>query len=290
MTAKVRYVIITPVRDEEQYIEQTLKSVIAQTITPIKWIIVNDGSSDDTGNIIDEYATRYPWIRTIHRPNRGFRKAGGGVIEAFYDGYDHLKEEDWEYLVKLDGDLSFEKDYFEMCFKKISDDPKLGIAGGMIYYATKGKLELERNPLFHVRGATKIYRRDCWNAIGKLIESPGWDTLDEVKASMLGWETRSFVDLQVIHHRHTGAADGTWGGYVKDGRADYISGYHPLFMAIKCLRRAFRRPLLVGALGLLYGFVSGYIKRIPQVEDSALINYLRRQQMNRILMKESIWK
>lgn len=290
MAGKVRYVIITPVRDEEKYLEQTIKSVIAQTIAPVEWVIVNDGSSDNTGNIIVEYATRYPWIHTIHRPNRGFRKAGGGVIEAFYDGYNHLKEEDWEYLVKLDGDLSFDKDYFEICFKKCNDNPKLGIAGGMIYYSTAGRLELERNPLFHVRGATKIYRRECWNAIGRLIEAPGWDTLDEVKANMLGWETRSFVDLQVIHHRHTNSADGTWSGYVKDGRADYISGYHPLFMAIKCLRRAFRRPLLVGALGLLYGFVSGYIKRIPQVEDSALINYLRRQQMNRILMKESIWK
>jgi glycosyltransferase involved in cell wall biosynthesis len=286
----IKYVTISPVRDEEKYLEATLESVINQTVKPIEWVIVDDGSTDNTGEIIDGYAKKYPWIRVIHRQNRGFRKAGGGVVEAFHEGYNFLQARDWDFLVKLDGDLSFAPDYFKKCFDHFAVEPSLGIGGGDIYHDIDGKLILEKNPAFHVRGATKIYRRECWNAIGKLIEAPGWDTLDEVKANMLGWETRSFSDLQIVHHRYTGATDGTWCGWVKNGRANYISGYHPLFMVLKCLRRAFRRPVLIGALGLLYGFVSGYFKGIPQVEDRALINYLRRQQINRILMKESIWK
>jgi poly-beta-1,6-N-acetyl-D-glucosamine synthase len=290
MSTKIEYIIITPVRDEEKYIEQTLKSVIDQTINPSEWIIVNDGSTDSTGKIIDEYARRHPWIHTIHRSNRGYRKAGGGVMEAFYDGYSHLKTENWQYIIKLDGDLSFGKSYFQSCFERFENDPMLGIAGGMIYHNTNGNLELEKNPIFHVRGATKIYKKECWDAIGKLIKAPGWDTLDEVKSNMLGWETRSFSDLIVIHHRFTGAADGTWRNWAKNGRANYISGYHPLFMFFKCLARAFRKPYIIGSIALAYGFVSGYLKHIPQIDDRRLINYLRAQQMRKLKLRDSIWK
>lgn len=285
------YVLITPVRNEEKYIERTIKSVISQTVTPVEWVIVNDGSSDNTRNIIDKYAERHPWIHTIHRGDRGFRKAGGGVIEAFYDGYHSLKSANWNFIVKLDGDLTFGNLYFKICFDHFAVEPSLGIGGGDIYHDIDGKLILEKNPTFHVRGATKIYKKECWEAIGGLIKAPGWDTLDEVKASMLGWKTQSFPDLKVVHHRYTGTADGTWKGWVKNGLANYISGYHPLFMVFKCLKRAFQKPAyFIGASGLFYGFISGYMKGIPQVEDRQLINYLRKQQLNRLLMRESIWK
>lgn len=287
---KNKYIIITPVRDEEQYIEQTINSVVSQTILPVEWVIVDDGSSDKTGEIIDEYANKYAWIHPLHRENRGFRKAGGGVIEAFYEGYNSLKSKEWEFIVKLDGDLTFDSQYFEKCFENFTKEPKLGVGGGVIYHNIQGTLLLEKNPLFHVRGATKIYRKECWNAIGGLIMAPGWDTLDEVKSSMLGWTTRSFPELKLIHHRYTGAADGTWKNWVKNGRANYISGYHPLFMLLKCAKRAFQRPYIISSLGLFYGFISGYIRNVPQVDDSALISYLRKQQLQRLFLKESIWK
>ena len=168
MIQNVKYVVVTPVRDEERHVEATVRSVAAQTIPPTEWIIVDDGSSDRTGDILDQYAAQFPWIRVIHRPNRGFRKSGGGVIEAFYDGYSALRHDDWEFVVKLDGDLTLSPDYFEKCFEHFTEQPKLGIGGGAICHEVDGELKVEANPKFHVRGATKIYRRACWEAIGGL--------------------------------------------------------------------------------------------------------------------------
>lgn len=284
-----KYVVITPARDEEEYIEHTILSVINQTIRPTEWIIVNDGSTDRTGQIINKYAEQHPWITAFHRENRGFRKAGGGVVDAFYDGYHMLLSKDWDFIVKLDGDLSFDADFFENCFAMFKKNEKLGIGGGMIYNLVKGNLMIEHTPLFHVRGATKIYRKDCWNAIGGLINAPGWDTLDEVKANMLGWQTQTFDQIKVVHYRVTGQADGTWRNAVKNGRGSYISGYHPIFMTAKCIKKIFERPYLVQSLGLFYGYVSGYWKRSPQIDDVHLIKYMRKQQLRKLLLKDSIW-
>jgi poly-beta-1,6-N-acetyl-D-glucosamine synthase len=286
---KTKYVVITPVRDEEAFLAATIDSMIRQTVRPVEWIIVNDGSNDKTGNIIDSYASRYPWIRAVHRKDRGFRKSGGGVVDAFNDGYHDLVTSDWEFIVKFDGDLTFEADYFEKCFEEFERDARLGVGGGMICNLIDGVEQVEEAPAFHVRGATKIYRRACWEGIGGLWPAPGWDTIDEVKANFIGWSTRSFRNLHLLHHRPTGKADGLWGGFVKYGRANYICGYHPLFMLGKCLRRLRQRPLLLGSIALLYGYVSGYVKRIPQVNDPAAIAYLRRQQLNRLVGRASIW-
>src|SRR6202795_491831 len=114
--SNIKYVIITPARDEEAHLQKTIESVVAQTIRPIEWLIVNDGSTDRTGEIIDEYSARYPWIRAVHRANRGFRKSGGGVVEAFNSGYSELQRRDWDFIVKLDGDLVLESSYFQQCF------------------------------------------------------------------------------------------------------------------------------------------------------------------------------
>src|ERR1700730_9837934 len=173
-----RYVIITPARDEEAYIEKTIVSVVQQTIRPAQWIIVDDGSRDKTGAIIDSYAASYPWIKPLHRSNRGFRQAGGGVINTFYEGYEQIESSDWDFIVMLDADLSFAPDYFERCFAEFGKDPGLGIGGGGIFHQQDGGLQLESNPKFHVRGATKIYKRECWQKLGGLLRAPGWDTVD----------------------------------------------------------------------------------------------------------------
>jgi poly-beta-1,6-N-acetyl-D-glucosamine synthase len=286
----IKYVIITPARDEAAHLHKTIESVVAQTIRPVEWLIVNDGSTDKTGEIIDDYSARYPWIRAVHRTNRGFRKAGGGVVDAFNEGYRQVTCTDWDYMVKLDGDLSFEPDYFEKSFTHFSNEPRLGVGGGVMCYIENGTKSFEANPAFHVRGATKIYRRACWDAIGGFWPAPGWDTMDEVKASMLGWTTRSFPELHLLHHRYTGAADGTWANLVKNGRANYVCGYHPAFMLLKCLRRLAYKPYVVGSIALLYGFLSGYTQRIPQVDEPETIKYLRKQQLARLTGRESIWR
>jgi glycosyltransferase involved in cell wall biosynthesis len=289
-SVSTRYVVITPVRDEQEFIALTIECMIQQSVRPVEWVIVNDGSTDKTGEVIDQYALKHPWIRACHRANRGFRKAGGGVVEAFNDGYRALTCRDWEFMAKFDGDLSFGPQYFEKCFNHFRQEPELGVGGGAIYHVLNGQEHLEACPKFHVRGATKIYRKACWEGIGEFWPAPGWDTFDEVKANRLGWTTRSFDELHLTHHRLTGTADGLYAGLVKNGRANYICGYHPLFMLGKCASRVFRRPYLIGSAALFYGFITGYSKRIPQVNDSLTIAYLRRQQLGRLSGQETIWK
>lgn len=286
-----RYIVITPARNEQDNIDHTIRSMAAQTCRPVRWFIVNDGSTDRTAEIIDAAAREHSWIVPVHRPDRGFRQQGGGVVQAFYAGYERIGAEPWDFLVKFDADLSFEPDYFSRCLQKFSEDAKLGIGGGTICQEVDGRLECESpgDPAFHVRGATKIYRQTCWQAIGGLLQAPGWDTLDELKSNMLGWTTRSFPDVPLKHHRYTGTADGTWKNYVKFGLANYITGYHPLFMALKCLKRTIEKPYVVGAVGLAWGYCRGWLKHVAQVDDPALIRYIRQQQLNKLLGKPSLW-
>jgi glycosyltransferase involved in cell wall biosynthesis len=290
MNGQKNYVIISPVRDEEQYIEKTIRSVVAQTILPIRYVIVNDGSSDKTGSIIDEYARKYPWVSAVHRADRGFRNSAGGEVDAFYEGYKTLNGAAWDFIVKLDGDLSFDPGYFEQCISNFDAEENLGIGGGDIYNLEHDKLELEHDPQFHVRGAAKMYSRECWEALKGMYAINGWDTLDEVKANMLGWKTRTFTNLKIVQHRPTGRAVGSWKNAVKNGVGGYTAGYHPLYMVLKCLKRLFLKPYVVESAGLMYGFLKGYLTRMPQVDDKNLIRYLRRQQLNKLLLRPTIWK
>ena len=286
----MRYVIITPVRDEEKRIEATIESVRQQSLLPAEWVIVDDGSTDRTGEIIDRYATQYSWIRVIHRDNRGFRKSGGGVMEAFYEGYNALDSSDWDFIVKLDGDLTFDFDYFDRCFEYFRQDPELGIGGGEICHDICGTLKVEANPRFHVRGATKIYRRACWKAIGGLWPAPGWDTIDEVKANMSGWKTYAFTDLRLLHHRFTGSEEGLLRDRVKHGVACYVSGYHPIYVLASSVLRVTQKPYIVGSAAILYGFIKGYLNQSPRVEDRSYIGYIRGQQLRRLCGMQTIWR
>jgi glycosyltransferase involved in cell wall biosynthesis len=286
-----KYIVISPVRNEERYLPATIRCVATQSVLPAEWILIDDGSTDATVGIVDVAAAQNAWIKAIHRKDRGFRQAGSGVMEAFFTGYDSITDKGWEFLVKLDGDLSFSPDYFQRCFDRFNASPKLGIGGGTICSEVHGSLEVESkiDPVFHVRGATKIYRRQCWEQIGGLIRAPGWDTLDEVKANMLGWSTATFPDIKLAHHRATGQAYGLWRDLVKNGRANYITGYHPLFMFFKCIRRLVEPPFLVGGCALGIGFLGGYLKRVPRLADEQVIKYFRQQQINRLLGRKSLW-
>ncbi len=290
METLTRYVIITPVRDEEEYLEATMECVCSQTAKPAEWVIVDDGSSDRTGEIADQYAAQHSWIHVVHRENRGFRKSGGGVMEAFYDGFNSLRSKGWDFLVKLDGDLSFAPDYFEKCFDYFRRDPKLGIGGGEICHDIDGKMKIEENPRFHVRGATKIYKRGCWEAIGGLWPATGWDTIDEVKANMLGWKTYAFRELQLFHHRFTGSEDGLFRDRVKHGVACYVSGYHPLFVVASCMRRLSKKPRITGSIGVMYGFLKAHVTRPSRLEDQSYFAYIRNQQLRRLCGMPTIWR
>lgn len=284
------YVIVTPARDEAKYINETLESMVNQTVKPIEWVVVDDGSSDDTAEIVEKFASKHNWIRLIKRGDRGLRSAGAGVMEAFYEGYNSLQTTAWDFIVKLDGDVGFSADYFDKCTDEFYKNPKLGIGGGLIHNKVNDGYVIEDAPSFHVRGATKIYKKECWDAIGGLLRNPGWDTLDEIKANMLGWQTRTFQDLPIIHHRYTGHAYGVWADSVKNGMGSYILGYHPLFILARSLKAAGTKPYFKKSAGLMWGYVKGYIKGVKQVEDENVIRYTRQQQMKRLLMQKSIWK
>jgi poly-beta-1,6-N-acetyl-D-glucosamine synthase len=286
----LRYVVITPVRDEEDFLPTTIASMCAQTQPPLSWVLVNDGSKDRTASIIDEAADHHRWIQAIHRKDRGSRKAGGGVIEAFYEGYARVEAVQWDFVAKFDGDLSFPAEYFEQCLLEFQRDSTLGIAGGTCCTPQNGDLlpEYSGEPGFHVRGPTKIYRRDCFRAIGGLIHAPGWDTVDQLKANMLGWKTRTFPHIRLQHMRPTGNAYGSWNDWIKNGLANYITGYHPMFMACKCIRRTLRRPHANG-LALWIGFMKGYWNKTPRVDDTSLIAYLRHQQVRALTFRSSLW-
>lgn len=286
----IRYVVITPVRDEEVFIAATIECMVAQTIQPVEWVIVNDGSSDGTGAIIDAAAERYPWIRAVHRKDRGFRKSGSGVVDAFNDGYANVRCQNWDYIAKFDGDLSFAPTYFEQCFDRFESEPQLGVGGGLICHLKDGVEVSEKTPMFHVRGATKIYRRKCWKEIGGFFPAAGWDTFDEIKANSLGWRSRTFPDLHLRHHRETGTTDGRWGALVKYGRANYVCGYHPCFLAAKCLIRLFKKPYVMGSIGILYGYISGYLLNAPRPDDPRAIAFLRDQQLRCLFGMTSIWR
>jgi len=285
-----RYVIITPARNEERYIEQTLEGVIHQTIQPVEWLIVNDGSTDSTGAILERYQRKFPWICRIDRYDRGSRDSSTGAIEAFHYGRQLLTTEDWQFLVNLDSDIELPPTYFHDCFEEFRKDPGLGIGGGTLYSVHSGTLREEANPLHHVRGATKIYRRSCWEQIGGLAVSPGWDTIDEVKANLLGWRTRSFPSIRGLHQRPTGGIDGAWSDNVKNGRADYVVGYHPAFMILKCIKRLLKRPYVIGSLGLLCGYVRAHVNGTPRFADEASVRYLRRQHLRRLFPLGGIWR
>lgn len=287
-----KYIIISPVRDEALYIDFTLKSVINQTVKPVLWLIVNDGSSDSTGQILDKYAAQYSWIKVVHRKNRGYRAAGSGVVAAFNEGYASISIENWDFIVKLDGDLSFDPDYFEKCFSLFADDDSLGIGGGTILNKVNGQWVVDSvgDPPFHVRGATKIYRRECWEKISPLIQSPGWDTVDEVKANYYGWTTRTFSDIELTQNKPTGGADGHWRNWFKNGLGCYVTGYHPMFMLGKCIKRAFQKPFFIISAALLSGYCSGYLNKIPRIQDAAVISYLRKHQLQHLLRQPSIYK
>lgn len=292
MHCSQKLVIISPVRNEAEHLTRTVNSTVAQTLRPIEWIIVDDGSTDGTTQIAEDAARHYDWIRVLRRGDRGFRKNGLGVMEAFYSGFNTLQNKTWDFLAKLDGDIEFPSEAFARIIDQFTRDPGLGICGGEIYHEDDGRMVIESkgDPAFHVRGATKFYRRQCWNEIGGLIPVTGWDTLDEVKAKMLGWNTYRTADARFLHLRPTGGADGGWRNAFKNGRGSYISGFHPVYVISKSVKRLCSRPYVIQSLGLLAGFFSSYFAGVQQIQDRALVRYLRSQQMRRLLGQPSIWR
>ena len=284
------YVIISPVRNEEEFIIHTLESVCNQSIRPIEWIIVDDGSTDSTPEIILEFIKTHSWIKYLRRNDRGYPEPGRGIIEAFYYGFENLSSSHFDFIVKLDGDLSFKCHYFETIFSRFKDNPRLGIASGICFILKNGHLVEEKHPRFHTRGPTKIYRKECFDQIGGLIKHLGWDTLDEIKANYLGWQTSSFEDLHLTHFKPTGFNTGSFRWAVKLGSSNYYTGYHPLFMVAKALYRLPQKPFVLGSVAILFGYYRNLIARKKTIVSPDLRHFLRREQIKRLVGLKSLWR
>lgn len=276
------YVVITPIKNEGEFIEKTLHSMIQQSIKPREWIIVNDGSTDDTADIVARYTAHHSWIKLVNRDDRGFRQRGRGVVEAFYAGYEKLADHNYDFIIKLDGDLSFECNYFESLFAQFASNPQLGIAGGGVYELPAGQKWILRTTKDHVRGPTKVYRRTCFEAIGGLEPILGWDGLDEWKAKMLGWEVRSFIELKVLHYRYTGAATGLLKSRLEQGYGAYYMGYHPLFIIARGIRHSFVWPYLLGGGAMVWGYFTASWQGREQLADPAVIHFVRQTQLKQL--------
>jgi biofilm PGA synthesis N-glycosyltransferase PgaC len=277
MASLPRYVIISPVKDEARHIELTLRSVTQQSVKPILWVIVDDGSGDGTAAIVERWAVAYPFIRLLHTQVAAARNTGKAEVLAFYRGYEALAETDFDFVVKLDGDLSFGSDYFEKLFGRFLADSSLGIASGV--YLEEGR---DRSwmvigmPSYHAFGACKVIRRRCFDEIGGFAVTPGWDTADEIRAWSRGWKTGHFRSLEVRHHKPEGSAMGLLRTSRMHGEIHYVTGGDPLFLFFKVLHRARLRPFILGALAVLLGYLAAAAKQTPLlVSRQEAANYRR---------------
>lgn len=281
-----KYVIITPAHNEAGFIKRTIQSVAGQSIKPSQWLVVDDGSTDETANIVKDFQRKYDFIKLLSLPGHEGASHAEGLLAAkeaiaFNHGLRNLTVLDYEFIVKLDADLEFDYQYFEGLLAHFQKDKYLGIAGGQFFHQKGSSFVKENVPEDHVRGATKMYRQNCFESILGIEEVLGWDTIDEIKAQMKGWRTKSFYDCQVMHLRPTGSIGGILKGKARHGLTAYKLGYHPIFMIGRAVRRLFESPKLMGSLAMLYGFAKGYTTRQPLIVDFDQKLFLRQQQFKR---------
>jgi len=278
-----RYCLITPCRDEAAYARRTLDSVAAQTATPSLWVIVDDGSSDETPAILAEYAARLPWIRVIRRDNRGHRKVGAGVIEAFNAGYATIDPEAFDYVCKLDLDLELPAGYFEGLMRRMDEEPRLGTTSGKPWFVhpQSGALVPEVCGDEMSVGMTKFYRRTCFTDIGGFVSQVMWDGIDCHRARMRGWlaESRADEPLRFLHLRPQGASQqGIWTGRTRAGFGQYFMGTVPLYYLASAVFRLFEHPAVIGSIAMLWGYARSAITRQPRYPDLEFRRFLRRYQ------------
>jgi len=251
-----RYVIVSPVKDEERYVEMTLQSVVGQTVQPVLWVIVDDGSKDGTAGIVGRYTATNTFIHFVSNPHAGLRQSGSAVIRAFNHGCREISAAEYDFIVKLDCDLSFEKDYFERLLQRFVVDKELGIASGVYWEQDKtGIWKKIAMPSYHAAGACKVIRRQCFEEIGGFVTAAGWDTVDEIRAMARGWKTTHFPDLRMKHHKLEGSGIGLVRTGVMHGEIYYLTGGDKLFFALKVLHRMTAKPIILGGLALMWGYV-----------------------------------
>ncbi len=280
----LNYVLVTPARNEAAFIEKTIRSVIQQTSPPLKWVIVDDGSTDETAAIVSKYLGDHPWIELIQRPRRRDRHFAAKV-QAFRAGFERVKELPYEIVGNLDADISFEDDFMAFLLEKMSGNPRLGVTGTIFkeegYSSETDSFEGHR----HVAGQCQLFRRECWQEIGGYIphQAGGIDWMAVITARMKGWETESFREKHFFHHRHLGTAErGVVASAFAYGQKDYYLGGHPLWELCRAAYRMSKRPYVILGLALAAGYFGKFIQRAPRPVSPELMAFHRKEQMAKL--------
>jgi len=279
-----RLVIISPARDEEATLDRTIACMAAQTVPPVRWIIVDDGSRDRTPQILEEACRELPWLRVVRRPDRGSRRLGSGVIDAFYDGYATI-DVDYDFVAKMDVDLEFGPTYLERAVALFRTNPNLAALSGKVFRREKGLLVEEFMIDEMVAGQFKLYRRDAFERIGGFVREVMWDGIDFHRARIAGFRTASFDDpeLRIVHLRLMGSSDrSVYRGRLRLGRGQWFMGSAFPYVLASGLFRMREKPCGIGGLLIIAGYLQAAVQGARRLEDDTFRAELRRWQYERL--------
>jgi poly-beta-1,6-N-acetyl-D-glucosamine synthase len=278
------YVLITPARNEAESIELTIQSVVKQSARPIKWIIVSDGSTDGTDDIVRKCAANHAWIELVRTPERRERHFAGKV-QAFNVGYAKVRDLDYDVIGNLDADVSFDRGYFSYLLQKLAEDRSLGLVGTPFKEGTNPPYDYRYVSIEHVSGCCQLFRRECFDEIGgyKPVKGGCIDHIAVVSARMKGWKTRTFTDMVLLHHRQMGTAgQGLIRTRFKNGQKDYVIGNHPVWELFRAAYQTTKKPYVVGSLMLVSGYFWSLIRRVDRPISDELVAFVRREQLLRL--------
>jgi poly-beta-1,6-N-acetyl-D-glucosamine synthase len=282
LVASYAYVLITPARDEAKFIEKTIQSVVAQTVLPLKWVIVSDGSTDGTDDIVKRYAAEHSWIELLRMPEREERNFAGKVL-AFNAGYARVRHLPYRYLACMDGDISFEPDYFAYLLEKACSDSRLGIVG-TAFREEKMSYDYRFVSIEHVSGPCQFFRRECFEAIGGYVpvRGGGVDHIAVLTARMRGWKTRCYTE-KFYHHRNMGSVKhGPLGYKFARGKLDYTLGSHPLWQVFRAAYQMTKTPRILGGLMIAAGYTVGALTLAKRPIPRELVHFRRAEEMARL--------
>jgi len=287
LPSNFKYVLITPARDEAAFIRKTLETIVSQTVLPLKWVIVSDGSTDGTDEIVKEFSAKHPWIELLRMPDRKERHFGGKVY-AFNAGQARVQDLDYNVIGNLDGDTSFEPDYLEYLLEQFAQNPRLGVAGTN-YIENAWDAALKHDYRFSniedVTGQCQLFRRECFKAIGGYQPSKngGVDLIATISARMHGWETRVFTGKLLFHHRQQGTAQfHRYTVELSNGRKDYMFGSHPLWEISRATYRLTKKPIVLGGCLLFAGYFWAMVTGKKKIVSPEFVTFRRREQMLRL--------
>jgi poly-beta-1,6-N-acetyl-D-glucosamine synthase len=287
MPSKNRYVLISPCRNEAAFMRQTLDSVVAQSLKPARWVIVDDGSTDETAAILSEYAALHDWISIVTRADRGHRAVGPGVIDAFYSGYETIERNEYDFVCKLDLDLLLPPHYFAILIQRMNEDTRIATCSGKSYIYEKGDLIYERHGDDTSLGMTKFYRMDRFQEIGGFVREVMWDGIDCHLCRMHGWMACSWDDpeLRFVHLRPMGSSQqSVYTGRMRHGFGQYFMGTGFLYLAASALSRMNQKPYVLGSLAMMWGWIKSAALRKPRYDNLNFRRFLRRYQMRSLVV------